>query len=74
MSRAEEIMLIAEELAGQNWQGVGRDRTREQVKLLTRKFKPEEVWDIIHRASLIAEAQYQRLEELLLSETTEGLD
>ena len=74
MKRADEINLIAEALAGQNWEGTGVEHGHEQVKLLTKKFTREEVWDIVHRASVIAETQYERLEDLLLNELTAELD
>ena len=74
MKREDKINLIAQTLAAQNWEGTGVEHGHEQVKRLTKKFTGEEVWDIVHRASLIAEAQYQRLEDLLLNELTAELD
>lgn len=74
MNRADEIELIVEALAGQNWEGTGVEHGHEQVKMLTKKFTREKAWDVVHRASLIAETQYERLEDLLLNELTAEVD
>lgn len=60
---ASKIIELAEKLASENLQDWDDDELRQKVVALTDGLEPNDVRNVIHRASLIAELRYQRLEE-----------